>query len=336
MKRVSFITACAFFSLSISVVPAAAKELVIGTIGLTGDTYQLAIAWSNLLLKKAGDLKLTPVDGGGTNKMMRSVASGRMDVGFIGAPHYRDAVLKTGGFKEEPEELVARYKTMKTLFAVQTGGAQYVTRLDSGIKSIVDLKGKKVAIGAPGGNMGRVSTILFKLYGLDAEKGDIKAQYLEYGTALEAMGNNQLDAVAVWGGVPQAGVFNASRANKLRFISPEAEKLPEFQKALTNGEYYVFREVSPEEIRAAYGDAVVAEAPMRMWTFPMMVIVDGGMPDETAYTLVREFWEAIAEVRASSNTLSLLDPKVALDNISAEVHPGAARYFREKGLLKAK
>ncbi len=336
MKRGCLTAAAALFCLCMLAGPAAAKELVIGTIGLTGDTYQMAIAWSNLMLKKGGDLKLTPVDGGGTNKMMRSIAAGRMDIGFIGAPHYRDAVLRTGGFKEEPQEMVARYRTMKVLFAIQTGGAQYVTRLDTGIQTLPDLKGKRVAIGAPGGNMGRVSTVLFRLYGLDAEKGDLKAQYLEYGAALEAMGNNQLDAVAVWGGVPQAGIYNASRANRLRFISPDVAKLQDFQKALTNGEYYVFREVSPEEIRSAYGDAVLAEAPMRMWTFPMMVIVDGGMPDETAYRLVREFWDSIAEVKASSNTLSLLDPKIALQNISAEVHPGAARYFQEKGLLRAK
>lgn len=316
--------------------PASAKELVIGTIGLTGDTYQLAVAWSNLMLKKGGDLKLTPVDGGGTNKMMRSIAVGRMDIGFIGAPHYSDAVDKAGGFKEEPDDLVAKYKTMQTLFAIQTGGAQYVTRVDANIKTIADFKGKKVAIGAPGGNMGRVSTVLFKLYGLDAEKGDIKVQYLEYGAALEAMGNNQLDAVAVWGGVPQAGVYNASRANKLRFVSPDAAKLPEFQKALSNGAYYVFRDVTPEDIKAAYGEAVMVEGPMRLWTFPMMLIVDKNMPNDTAYALVKEFWEQIAEVKASSNTLSLLDPKVALANISAEVHPGAAKYFSEKGLLKAK
>lgn len=316
--------------------PAAAKEIVIGTIGLTGDTYQMAIAWSNLMLKKGGDLKLTPVEGGGTNKMMRSIAAGRMDIGFIGAPHYRDAIDKTGGFKEEPDDMVAKYKTMQTLFAIQTGGAQYVTRVDSNIKTINDFKGKKVAIGAPGGNMGRVSTVLFKLYGLDAEKGDVKAQYLEYGAALEALGNNQLDAVAVWGGVPQAGVYNASRANKLRFVSPDAAKLSEFQKALTNGAFYVFREVSPTEIKAAYGEAIAADAPMRLWTFPMMVIVNKEMPSNTAYTLVREFWEQIADVKDSSNTLSLLDPKVALENISAEVHPGAAKYFQEKGLLKAK
>jgi len=73
---------------------AAAKELVIGTIGLTGDTYQLAIAWSNLMLKKGGELKLTPVEGGGTNKMMRRLAAGRMDLGFIGAPHYRDRQIR--------------------------------------------------------------------------------------------------------------------------------------------------------------------------------------------------------------------------------------------------
>ncbi len=322
--------------LTLVIGPASAKELVIGTIGLTGDTYQMAIAWSNLMLKKDGHLRLTPVDGGGTNKMMRSIAAGRMDIGFIGAPHYRDAVDKTGGFKEEPDDMVAKYKTMNTLFAIQTGGAQYVARVDSQITAISDFKNKKVAIGAPGGNMGRVSTVLFKLYGLDAEKGDIKAQYLEYGAALEALGNNQLDAVAVWGGVPQPGVYNASRANRLRFVSPDAAKLPEFQKALTNGQFYVFREVAPAEIKTAYGDAVEANTPMRLWTFPMMVIVASEMPKEIAYTLVKEFWDHIAEIKASSNTLSLLDAKIALDNISAELHPGAAAYFQEKGLLKAK
>jgi len=335
MKRIRLMAAITLLSAVTWVGPAAAKEQVIGTIGLTGDTYQLAVAWSNLMLKKGGELKLTPVDGGGTNKMMRSIAAGRMDIGFIGAPHYRDAVEKSGGFKEEPDDLVAAYKTMQILFAIQTGGAQYVTRVDSNIKAIADLKGKKVAIGAPGGNMGRVSTVLFKLYGLDAEKGDVKAQYLEYGAALEALGNNQLDAVAVWGGVPQSGVYNASRANRLRFVSPDAAKLPELQKALTNGAYYVFREVAPADIKAAYGDAVLAEASMRLWTFPMMVIVGKDMQADTAYTLVKELWERIEEVKASSNTLTLLDVKVALDNVSAPVHPGAARYFDEKG-VKAK
>jgi len=315
---------------------AAAKELVIGTIGLTGDTYQLAIAWSNLMLKKGGDLKLTPVEGGGTNKMMRSLAAGRMDLGFIGAPHYRDAVDKSGAFKDEPGEMVAKYKNMRTLFAIQTGGAQYVTRVDSNIRSIPDFRNKKVAIGAPGGNMGRVSTVLFKLYGLDAAKGDVKAQYLEYGAALEAMGNGQLDVVAVWGGVPQAGVYNASRANKLRFVSPERTKLPTLQKAVTNGDFYVFREIAPEEIKAAYGDAVLCDDAARFWTFPMMVVVNKEMPTDAAYTLVKVFWEQLSEVKASSNALSLLDPKIALEGVSAEVHPGAVRYFTEKGLLKAK
>ena len=50
---------------------------------------------------------------------------------------------------------------------------------------------------------------------------------------------------------------------------------------------------------------------------------------------MKELWDQIEEVKAGSNTLSLLDVKVALDNVSAPVHPGAARYFAEKG-LKAK
>ena len=96
MKRELVITVFLAVLFVFGIGPASAKEVVIGTIGLTGDTYQMAIAWSNLMLKKGSDLKLTPVDGGGTNKMMRSLAAGRMDLGFIGAPHYRDAVEKTG------------------------------------------------------------------------------------------------------------------------------------------------------------------------------------------------------------------------------------------------
>jgi hypothetical protein len=67
----------------------------------------------------------------------------------------------------------------------------------------------------------------------------------------------------------------------------------------------------------------------------MMVIVGKDLPADTAYALVKELWDRIEEVKAGSNTLSLLDVKVALDNVSAPVHPGAARYFAEKG-LKAK
>lgn len=312
---------------------AARADLTIGTIGITGDTYQLAMAWSNVVRQYTDGISLTPVDGGGTTQIVRGIVQGRWDVGFLGSPHYADAVARTGSFAQDPPALVEGYKNLRALFAVPTGMAQYVTRADSGLRSIEDLKGKRVSIGTPGGNAGRVTGELFKLYGIEIERGDIRAQYLDYTSALEALGNRQLDAALVWGGVPDAAIFNASRSQKLRFISPDTSMLPEFQKRITNGDFYIFREVTPEQIEAAYGDGVVAEEPAYFWTFQMQVLVSKDMPEDVAYELTKALWDHIDEVKEANELLRILDVRDAVRSLSAELHPGAARYFREIGVL---
>ena len=337
MLRFNRIAAAAVAVLGVGFAGAAsAKELVIGTIGITGDTFQLSTAWSNALIKQGGPLRLTPVDGRGTNNLLRMVATNRADLGFIGSPHFQDALSRTGAFQKEPEDVVERYKNLRVLFAIPTGMGQYVVRDDSGIRTFADMKGKSIAFGTPGGNAGRVSTILFQAHGLDATKGDIDGRYIEANTAFDQLSNGQINATIAWGGMPQSGVFNVSRSHKLRFISPEPEKFDAFKSNVTNGQFYVFRKFEPAQVTAAYGDHVVADGPVYFWTFPMMVMVRADMPDDEAYALTKAVWDNIETITKENVQLSLMSFDNALEQLSAQVHPGARKYFEEKGVAVPK
>lgn len=316
----------------LAALPARAQEIVIATQNLTGDTFQLATAWSNILAREKPAMKLTPIEGGGTSKLLRTVATKKADIGYIGSPHYRDAVDRVGSFAQEPAEIVERYKNMRALFAIPTGMGQMVVRADSGIKTLGDLKGKSVAIGLPGGSAGHMWEVLFRLHGVDPAKSEVKTHYLEYNRALDQIGNGQLDGTHVYGGVPQAGLYNASRSNRLRYLSLDPKSRDAFAKAMPNGEWYVYRELSADAIRAAYGDGFDVSGPVYNWAFPMMLIVRADMPDDTAYAIVKALWENIDEVRSNNTQLRDLSLDKALEKVSAEIHPGAARYFREKGL----
>lgn len=309
-----------------------ASELVMATVSLTSEDFQLAMAWSTVLAETHTPLRITPV-ATGTVKGLRNLVQKRADMTLIGAPHYLDAVKREGSFKDDPPALVEAYKTLRVLFAVDTGMGQYVARADGPIRSFADIKGRKVGIGRPGGNAGRVSIALFKVHGLDADKGDVRPEYLDYGAALDQLSNGQLDVATVWGGVPQPGLDQASRSNALRLISPAPDSLPALQAALTNGQHYVYRTIPAERIRAAYEGRVLTDGPVRMWTFPFMVMVRADMPEEQAYALCARFWDHVDEVRGSSAALALIDVANAAQGLSADLHPGSRRCLAERKAL---
>ncbi len=312
---------------------AAGSTLALGAIGKTSDTYIMAVAWSSALKKAGSEVAITPLEGGGTVKLLRGVATGKYDIGFIGSPHYINAVQGTLKFKKDPAQLREKYKDIRVLFGITSGMGQYVVRADSGIEDILGLKGKKVAIGRPGGMAGTVTKLLFKAHGLAAGK-DFQPQYLKYGPALDEMRNNRLDATFVWGGIPQAAAYNFSRQIPIRFLPIDKQAFAKFVKQMPQGQWYVLRQFEPSDLKKAYGKGVQQNGPANFWTFQMQVVVRKDLPDKVAYQIVKGFWEHIDDVRSASVALSKLNHKDSLESLSAKLHPGAAKYYREKGWLK--
>lgn len=314
-------------ALALSTTGALAQGIVFSGVSTTSDDYQLGVVWSGIA--KAVGISMTVVENG-TVAGMRKAAQGEIDIVGVGAPHYLDAVGGTGKYTDDPADLREGYKGMKAILALPVSMAQYVARVDTGIQSFTDFEGKTVGTGRPGGNGGKVTATLFDIHGIG---GKVNGQAIQYGPALEQMAAGTMDATLVWGSLPNATIDNASRQMDLRFVSPDPATLEEFRSTISNGEYYVYQRIPAASIETAYEGRVEAEGDAYFWTFPYQVMVRGEIDEETVYILTKALWENIDKVNSASAGLSLLTLESALEAISADLHPGAARYYKEIGLL---
>ena len=310
----------------------AKTTLTMAAMGKTSDTYMVAMGWSNVLNKIKSNIAITPLEGGGVVMLARGMAQGKWDISFISTPHYLNAVDGKSQFEKDPQELREKYKDFRALFGVTSGMGMYVVRADSGIKEIIDLKGKKVAIGRPGGGGAKLTPLFFKAHGL--EEGDYKPEFLQPGPALDEIRNNRLDCAAVWGGIPQAALYNFSRQFPIHFLSFTQAGFDKFRTMVPHGEHFVLRTYSAEELKVGYGDGIVQEGKVNFWTFPMQVVVRKEMAEDVAYEIVKAFWENIDDIKATGVALANLNKDDSLESLSAQFHPGAIKYFQEKGWLK--
>ena len=330
-KKMMIVSAAAL-AIGFTGVAANADEIVVSGVAPTSDDYAFAVVWSNLMIKNNSKHAITVVDNG-TAGGLRKLAQKKVDVAIIGAPHFKDATQKSGKFKEDPDNLIAQYKEMKALFALQTAAAQYVFKTSTGVKDFYDFKDKKFSIGRPGGNGGRVTKVMLDVHGIDMEK-ETGGVYMKYVPALEQMANGSMDGAFVFGGLPHAAIDNASRQMELSFASPDPAKMEEFQKSITNGEFYVLKHIPAATIEKAYEGRVKANGDQYFWAFPFMFVVHESMSDETAYELTKTVWDGIDEINKTSLALSLIKRDVATKGLSVDLHPGAAKYFKEIGVLK--
>lgn len=302
-------------------------DIVFSGVSPTSDDYALGVIWSGIA-KNAG-IDMTVIENG-TVAGMRKAALGEADLVAVGSPHYLDAVAGDGAYARDPESIREKYKSMKVVMGLPSGMAQYVVNANGSIKKFSDFEGKKIGIGRPGGNAGKVSNELFDLIGIE-----VSGQNLEYGSALEQLATGSLDGTLVWGSVPNASIDNASRGNKLRFISLDESVFLKMQEEITNGQYYVLQKVPATVINKVYqGRVEVTGDNVYFWTFPWQVMVNESVDEETVYVLTKMLWENIEKVNSSSAALSLIELEKTLQGISAELHPGAERYYREVGLIK--
>ncbi len=301
-------------------------EVVFSGVSATSDDYALGVVWSGIA-KDAG-LAMTVVENG-TVAGMRKTAQEEVDFVAVGSPHYLDAVAGEGAYAKDPSSIRDKYKTMKAVLGLPSGMAQYVVNANSSIKNFSDFDGKKVGIGRPGGNAGKVSNDLFDLHSIK-----VSGQHLEYGPALEQLVTGTLDGTLVWGSIPNASIDNASRGNKLRFVSLDEDAFAQLQDKISNGKFYILQSVPAATVEKVYEGRVQVEGDhVNFWTFPWQVMVNESVDEEVVYQLTKALWENIEKVQASSAALSLIQRDTALKGISADLHPGAEKYYREVGML---
>jgi TRAP transporter TAXI family solute receptor len=240
------------------------------------------------------------------------VADGDSDVAFSLADTAIDAVKGQEAFQEK--------LPLRALGTLYSNFTHVVAMKDSGIAAIEDLKGKTVSIGAPNSGTEVIGLRLMEVAGLDADK-DVTRRAMGVGESSAALREGSIDAFVWSGGLPTGAITDLATTDEIVLLplDPYVAKLNE-----RYGEAYQEAEVEEGEYPGVPSVKTIA--------VPNLLMVRQDMDEALAHDVIKLMFEhkkELAEVHPSAEKLELEDAQKLVEGV--ELHPGAARYYREAG-----
>jgi len=200
---------------------------------------------------------------------------------------------------------------------------QVVVTKDSGINGLADLVGKKISIGTAGATT--VDEAIVHLGSLGKTLDDIKAEYMDTSAAADAVSNKLLDGVWVMAGTPNAAVTQIMTTTDSKLMPITAE---EVEALKVDYPWYAAGEI-PAGTYAGQDEAVPTSA------VKLTLFITADVDEETVYQMTKIFWENWDYLCDTHAALKKADPKEACNDVAGvAVHEGAARYYREIGIME--
>lgn len=285
--------------------------------GPVGGVFQVYADVLSLIIKdKVPGVDITAEGTGGSAENLRSVNSGDRQFGIV---YSGDVAL--GALGQLPDDPTVYDKVMPVA-PLYGGVAHLVVTEASGINSVADLVGKRVALGNAGSGAALSAERYFKALGLFDK---IQIEYLGYSQAAAAMADGQLDGFWVLAGFPNASVREAAAATKIKLIdiyTPGVEggffeQYPFYsQRALTGGAY----DGVPNDVMSFQDTA--------LW------VANVDVPEDIVYQALKAVYldgglDRLREAHPSANEMGL---EVGITGIANKLHPGAVKFWTEQGV----
>jgi TRAP transporter TAXI family solute receptor len=308
----------------LTVAPALAAERIffgIATGGTGGTYYPLGGFLAQLLSEKVEvggkQLNATAETSNASVANATLLARAGIESAFVAAD------ILDAAYKGEKQFDGKATTNLRALGALYPETVQLVVRANSGISTFTDLKGKSVSSGSPGSGQWQLLGDLLVSHGLKRET-DVKEDYSSFAQSVEKIKDGNLDASLITAGTPTASVTELANAHDIRIVplsGPAIDKLREVQP-------YYAKVVLPAGTYKGQDADVQTIAVRAIWA------THEGLDAELAYHLVKALYEnteALAQVHVKGKEIAL---QTALESVSIPLHPGAERYYREKGLIK--
>lgn len=312
MKRVVFGAVLA----TILAVPAFAADqfLNILTGGTSGVYYPLGNALSSIYGKALPGARVTVQATKASVENLNLLQMGRGELAFTLGDSLTQAWdgVEEAGYK-------APLKKLRTMAAIYPNYIQIVATADSGIKTLADLKGKRVSVGAPKSGTELNARAILKAAGLSYS--DMKVQYLPFGESVELMKNKQLDATLQSAGLGVSSLRDLATGDDIVIVAISPEVI-----AKTGDPAYIASVVPANTYRGQTVD--VPTAAVRNF-----LVTHEGVPAELVYGMTKAMFANMPDLLAAHSAAREIDPAHAAKS-PIPLHPGAEKYYREAGLLK--
>ena len=296
---------------------AQAQNISIATGGTGGVYYPMGGGLAAMLSSKVPGMSATAEVTGGSVDNLKLIGTGKPYVGFSMADAAKDASAGEDKFKDKPIDL-------RTLLILYPNLMHVATVESSGIKTMKDLKGKRVSTGAPGSATEVMAFRLLEAAGLDKDK-DVKRERLSVAESVNAVKDRKIDAFFWVGGLPTAAVTDLANSPGMKIVMIDtAAEVPAMNKKYGN---LYFPTVIPKTIYSgmAKDNKVAAVA--------NILVVNANMSNEDAYKIVKAIFDnQIDLVRSHAEYINIKLENQKSNSTPVAYHPGALKYFKEKGI----
>jgi TRAP transporter TAXI family solute receptor len=248
---------------------------------------------------------------------LRKVNSGKAQMGTVYSGHVY--LGRNGRLKNDTK----KYENVMAVAWLYGAPAQLVVRKGSGIKSTKDLIGKKVGVGNAGSGAFANCELFFTHMGVWDK---IERNPMGYNDAAQAFGNNQLDAFWLFTAFPSGAVIMAAQTNDIEMVNlgKDAEE---------SGFYEKFPYFSRLTVPAGTYRGVDYDSPS--FQDSSLWVANADVPDQVVYDLLSMIYteEGLAHMRSQKKTFKEMKVEDGVKGIVTPMHPGAAKFWKEKGVL---
>lgn len=293
------------------------QNVNIATATTGGVYYPLGNAMAQLFNQKIQNVKASAQATAGTPQNILLMEKKEAEVAFAqnGVAYY--AYNGQEMFKDKP------VKSIRSITHLYPNVMHFVVRADSGITSLKQLEGKKFVPGAVGSATEINSREILGLYGLDYRgKKNIKVDYLGYTEAADALKDGHTDGIQIAGGIPTAAVMDAASTVKIKLVSLEPEMV---QKLIKEMPWYY-------EVIIPKGTYMGQTEDVRTVAVANILICRQDLSEDLVYNMTKAIYEnnqALVNAHKAAKDIILKD---AQNGLTVPLHPGAEKYYKEKGL----
>jgi len=283
-------------------------ELHLGAATLGGAYYPIGQGISNLVTQHAEDLMMVPIVTRGAVENPRLVSLGDIEIGLTNAD------LAYFGYEGQ-----APYDSRLSILAagaLHPSMLHLITRANSGLNSMTDLRGRRVALGPAGGTTVAFATLVFAAYGMSLD--DIVPSFLSYSDGFSQLGDGNVDAAFALAGIPAAAVLQTRATQELNIITIEPQI---FADIISDNPYY-YTVTVPANVYDMAADATVLAV-------DNILVVGAEESAETVFRIVSAVYGHLDELQRTNAIAQQINPEQSL-KLPIPLHPGAARYFERR------
>ena len=290
-----------------------ATKMTMGTGGTSGTYYGYGGVLGQYIKNNAGvDVVVVSTDGSKAN--IQGIDAGDYQLGTVQSDVMSYAWEGTRSFESD-----GALKSFRVVAGLYAESVQLVT-MDPEIKSVADLAGKSVSIGAPGSGVYFNAIDVLTAAGLTEE--DIKAQYQSFADSADALKDGKIDAAFIVAGAPTPAITELCTTNAAYLVPIDGEVA---DKLMADCPFYTVYTIPA-------GTYPGQEADVATVTVKATLIVDANASEDDVYALTKAIFDNIDAIKAENAKGNELSIENATSGMTAPFHAGAAKYFAENGV----